>query len=69
MHPIDRDAMQVRDVMSRNPITLPPEAPIMDALKIMSIRNIGRIPVVKDDTILGIVTKTDILKVIQLREI
>jgi Zn-dependent protease/CBS domain-containing protein len=66
---IDRDAMQVRDVMSRNPVTLPPEAPVMDALRIMSASNIGRIPVVKDGELLGIVTKTDILKVIQLREL
>jgi Zn-dependent protease/CBS domain-containing protein len=69
MHPIDRDAMQVRDVMTKNPITLPPDAPVMEALRLMSASDIGRIPVVKDGDLLGIVTKTDILKVIQLREI
>jgi Zn-dependent protease/CBS domain-containing protein len=69
MHPIDRDAMQVRDVMTKNPITLPPDAPGMEALRLMSASDIGRIPVVKDGDLLGIVTKTDILKVIQLREI
>jgi len=67
--PIDRDAMQVRDVMSRDVITLPPTAPVIDALRIMSSHDIGRIPVVHDGKILGIVTRTDILKVTELRQI
>lgn len=67
--PLDREAMLVRDIMTREVITLPPEAPVMDALRIMSVRDIGRIPVVKNDGIVGIVTKTDIFKVIELREI
>ena len=67
--PIDRDAMQVRDVMSREVITLPPTAPVIDALRIMSSHDIGRIPVVLDGRILGIVTRTDILKVTELRQI
>ncbi|MEN6444103.1 MAG: CBS domain-containing protein [Methanoregula sp.] len=67
--PIDRDAMQVKDIMSRDPITLPPTAPLVDALRIMSVRNIGRIPVVQDDRIVGIVTRTDILKVTELKKI
>ncbi|MHB8052275.1 MAG: CBS domain-containing protein [Methanoregula sp.] len=67
--PIDREAMQVRDIMTRDPIILPPAAPVIDALKIMSARNIGRIPIVQDDKILGIVTRTDILKVTELKQI
>jgi len=35
----------------------------------MSVRNIGRVPVTDGDQMVGIVTKTDILKVIELREI
>lgn len=67
--PIDREAMQVRDIMTRDIITLPPSAPVINALRTMSARNIGRIPVTVDDQLVGIVTKTDILKVIELREI
>lgn len=67
--PIDREAMQVRDVMTRDVVTLPPEAPVIDALKTMTARNIGRLPVMAGDRLVGIVTKTDILKVIELREI
>jgi len=66
---IDRDAMQVRDVMTREVITLTPDVPVIDALRIMSSNDFGRIPVVQDGKILGIVTRTDILKVTELRQI
>lgn len=67
---IDRDAMQVRDIMSRSPVTtLPPEAPVTEALRLMTTSDIGRIPVVSDGTLVGIVTRTDIFKVIELKGI
>ncbi len=67
--PIDREALQVKDVMHREVITLPPDAPLTDAFKIMSERQIGRIPVMKGDELVGIVTRTDILKVMELQEV
>ncbi len=66
---IDREAMQVRDIMTRDPVTLPPDAPVIEALKIMSARNFGRIPVVSEGKILGIVTRTDIIKVTELKQV
>jgi CBS domain-containing protein len=67
--PIDREAMQVRDIMTRDPITLPPAALVIDSLRIMSAHDIERIPIVQDDKIVGIVTRMDILKVTELRQI
>jgi len=67
--PIDREAMQVKDIMTRDVIVLPPTASVMDALKIMTLKNIGRIPIMQDDKIIGIVTRTDILKVTELKKI
>ncbi|MDD3071762.1 MAG: CBS domain-containing protein [Methanoculleus horonobensis] len=66
--PIDREAMQVRDVMTRNPTTLPPSASLIDALRIITGQDIGRIPVVVDGELVGIVTRTDVLRVMELRE-
>ncbi len=66
--PPDREAMQVRDIMTRGAIALPPSAPVIDALRIMSGNNIGRIPIMDGDTLVGIVSRTDILKVIELKE-
>ena len=67
--PHDREAMQVRDVMTRNPTTLPPSAPLLDALRVITGKDIGRIPVVADGgALVGIVTRTDVLRVMELRE-
>jgi CBS domain-containing protein len=66
--PLEREAMQARDIMTRGIIALAPSAPVIDALRIMSNMNIGRIPVMDGDELVGIVTRTDILKVIELRE-
>jgi Zn-dependent protease/predicted transcriptional regulator len=67
--PIDRDAMQVRDVMSRDVIAVTPGTPVTDVLRIMTAKDIGRVPVVDGDRVVGIVTRTDILKVVELKEI
>jgi Zn-dependent protease/CBS domain-containing protein len=69
MPSIDRDAMQVRDVMNRGVIAVTPETPVMDVLRIMGAKDIGRVPVVDHDRLVGIVTRTDILKVVELKEI
>ncbi|HON81445.1 MAG TPA: CBS domain-containing protein [Methanoregulaceae archaeon] len=65
---LDREAMQVRDIMTPGAITLPPSAPVIDALRIMSGSNIGRIPIMDGEILLGIVSRTDIMKVIELKE-
>ncbi|ACL15542.1 CBS domain-containing protein [Methanosphaerula palustris] len=67
--PIDRDALQVRDLMTREVVSLPPQAPVAEALRVMSERNIGRIPVLENTELVGLVTRTDIIKVMQLREV
>jgi Zn-dependent protease/CBS domain-containing protein len=65
---IDRDAMQVKDSMSRDVITLSPDAPVIDALRIMTQKDIGRIPLLENGLIVGIITKSDIFTVMELRE-
>jgi len=69
MPSVDRDAMQVRDVMRRGVIAVAPETPVMDVLRIMGAKDIGRVLVVDKDRLVGIVTRTDILKVVELKEI
>jgi Zn-dependent protease/CBS domain-containing protein len=69
MHSIDREALQVRDIMTKDLITLPPDAPVIEAFRLMSAKNIGRIPIMQDDIIVGIVTRTDIMKVTELKQI
>ncbi len=52
--------MRIRDVMTRNPITVGSETLILDALRIMKENNIRRLPVVDRGRLVGIVTKKDV---------
>jgi len=65
----DREALRVGDIMTKSPITLKPRSPLIEALQIMSVKNIGRIPIVDGEALVGIVTRTDILRVMELKEV
>jgi Zn-dependent protease len=65
---VDREAMQVRDLMSKNVLTLPPSAPLTEAMQIMSKTGIGRIPVKQGGNLVGIVTRTDIMTTLEIKE-
>jgi CBS domain-containing protein len=52
--------MRIRDVMTKNPITVDSETLILDALKIMKENNIRRLPVVESSRLVGIVTQRDL---------
>jgi CBS domain-containing protein len=51
----------VRDVMTRDPITLPPSASLFDAATTMRERGIGDVVVAGDEELIGIVTDRDIV--------
>jgi len=53
----------VRDVMSKPPITIDPEASVEEAVEIMFKHKIKKLPVVKDGKLVGLVTFTDIARV------
>lgn len=50
----------VKEVMTKNPITVTPETTIEEAAVIMRDNQISGLPVVEDGKIVGIVTETDI---------
>lgn len=53
--------MPVKDVMTRDVVTITPEATIEEAALLMRDRQIGALPVVQGKKILGIITETNIL--------
>ncbi|MCF8884566.1 MAG: CBS domain-containing protein [Nitrososphaerota archaeon] len=60
--------MKVKDVMTRDPITITTDTTIGKALVLMRENGISRLPVIKDNKLVGIVTIRDILeKVVQPR--
>jgi len=54
--------MLVRDIMTTNVITITSDTYVLDAERIMDQNRIGRLPVVDDGKLVGIVTKNDVLK-------
>jgi CBS domain-containing protein len=59
--PIDK--ISIKRVMSSNPITANPNDEIHTAIELLIKNNIGSIPIVDEDGIAGIITKTDLMKV------
>lgn len=53
----------VDDIMIRNPITVHPEASIMEAMDIMDSQKIGCLPVVKNNRLVGIITEQNYMTI------
>ena len=53
--------MLVRDIMNKNVLTADPDTSVIEAARTMADNHVGSLVVVKDGSILGIVTERDIL--------
>jgi CBS domain-containing protein len=67
-HRMLQRTIRVKEVMSAPAITVSPEARVMDAARVMLAQKIGCLPVVEGDTLVGIITETDILRYVVSRE-
>lgn len=54
--------MRIRDMMTKNPMTIDSQTLVLDAQKIMRENNIRRLPVVEKGKLVGIITHHDILE-------
>ena len=54
--------MRIKDIMTKNPMTVDSETLVLDAHKIMKENNIRRLPVVDKGKLLGIITRHDLLE-------
>ncbi len=57
------EALAVKDVMTRSPITVSPSTATLEALRLMRQHRIGCLPVVKNEKLVGLITQTDLLDV------
>ncbi len=55
--------LKVKEIMAKDVVTVSEEVPIEDAARIMVDNAIGGLPVVRDNVVVGIITETDIFKV------
>ncbi len=56
--------LRVADVMSSPVVTVAPETSLGDAATLMVEKHIGRLPVVKEGQIVGLITKRDLVKAV-----
>jgi acetoin utilization protein AcuB len=54
--------MTVRQVMTKDPMTIAPDASLMDAAQTMLEHRISALPVIEDDQLVGIITESDIFR-------
>jgi len=52
----------VKDVMTTDPVTVGPDAPLEQAARLMLERKIGCLPVVEDGKLVGILTESDFVR-------
>jgi acetoin utilization protein AcuB len=57
----DPATIRVEDVMTPAVLTLPPDAPVEDAARLMRRERIGALPVVAQGRLVGILTRSDVL--------
>jgi len=55
--------LKVNEVMTKEVITVTEDVPLEDAARIMADNKIGGLPVMRDDTVVGIITETDLFKI------
>jgi CBS domain-containing protein len=55
-------ASKVSEMMSPDPVTVSPDAPVEEAARIIAERRHNRLPVVEDGRLVGVVTRLDVLE-------
>jgi CBS domain-containing protein/gamma-glutamylcysteine synthetase len=61
-YPDDKDT-RVEDLMVKNPITITPQATIYEAMDLMRNNQLGCLPVVNKDSLVGIITESNFLDI------
>lgn len=61
-------AATVADIMTGDPVTVDADASIEDVATLMVDRNVSRLPVVEGGTVIGIVSKSDIVRTLASEE-
>lgn len=56
--------IKVKDVMTKEVLTITEEMPIEEAARIMVDNKVGGLPVVKDRDVVGLITETDLFKIL-----
>lgn len=56
--------LSVEELMTPDPVTIAPDDSVLEAADLMFQHDIGSLPVVEDDSVIGIITETDIFHLV-----
>ena len=59
-----RRGLLVRDVMTKKVITFSPDTPVIEVAQTMHSRRIGRVPILEDGRVVGIIARSDVMRAI-----
>ena len=57
------EGVPVKEIMVSDPVTVTPETPIVEGVKLMRDRQIGTLPVVRDEQLVGVITERDFIQI------
>ena len=57
------DQVVVKDIMRRDPVSVTPQTPTIEAMKLMRDKAVGSLPVIEGGKLVGIVTEHDLIDV------
>lgn len=63
IHGKSDESTSVDDIMIKNPITIHPEASILEAIEIMDEQQIGCLPVIKNNHLVGVITEQNYMTI------
>lgn len=61
------DKLTAKDFMTRNPVTISPDATIAEAARLMVVHKFGGLPVMEAGKLVGIITETDLCRILMLQ--
>ena len=60
----DAAALPLSAFMSRSVVSVPPEMPVIEVARLLLRHKIGGVPVVKDGSVLGVITESDLFRLL-----
>ena len=64
---LERPITLISDIMTTNVISIPSNAKASDAMKLIVSKNIGRVMIVDNELLVGILSRTDLVRTLKLR--
>ena len=64
---LDRPVTRVSEIMTRDVISVTSDAQAIDVLKLVTSKNIGRVLVIDNGSVVGVLSRTDLVRTLRLR--